>query len=202
MLFNQTKGITIMGISLTKGGTLSLAKADGGALTRVRMGLGWDQAKSGFFGIGGSIDLDASALLFDANRQLVDTVAFNHLRSKDGSVQHGGDNLTGAGDGDDETIDVDLSRVPANVTSIVFVITSYSGQAFDKIKNVFCRLVDLSAGQNEVVKYQLGAEQGNSNAQIMAVVSRSGSGWVFRAVGESARGKVAKDMVKPSAAIL
>lgn len=192
-----------MSISLTKGGTLSLKKEDGGELTRVRMGLGWDQAKkSGFFGGGGSIDLDASALLFDSNRQLVDVVAFNHLRSKDGSVTHGGDNLTGAGDGDDETIDVDLSRVPANVTAIAFVITSYSGQAFDKIQNVFCRLVDLSSGQKEVVNYQLGSEQGNSNAQVMAVVARAGSGWTFRAVGESAKGKVAKDMVKPSAAVL
>jgi tellurium resistance protein TerZ len=194
-----------MSISLTKGGTLSLKKDDGGELTRVRMGLGWDQAKKGgFFGglTGGSIDLDASALLFDANRNLVDYVAFNHLRSKDGSVSHGGDNLTGAGDGDDETIDVDLSRVPANVTAIAFVITSYSGQAFDKIQNVFCRLVDLSAGQKEVVKYQLGSEQGNSNAQVMAVVARSGSGWTFRAIGESSKGKVAKDMVKVSASVL
>lgn len=194
-----------MSISLTKGGTLSLKKEDGGELTRVRMGLGWDQAKKGgFFGglSSGSIDLDASALLFDANRQLVDTVAFNKLRSKDGSVTHGGDNLTGAGDGDDETIDVDLSRVPANVTAIAFVITSYSGQAFDKITNVFCRLVDLSAGQKEIVKYQLGSEQGSNNAQVMAIVARSGSGWTFRAIGESARGKVAKDMVQVSAAAL
>lgn len=192
-----------MSISLTKGGTLSLKKDDGGELTQVRMGLGWDQAKkSGFFGGGGNIDLDASALLFDSNRNLIEYVAYNRLRSSDGSVRHGGDNLTGAGDGDDETIDVDLSRVPANVASIAFVITSYSGQAFDKIQNVFCRLVDLSSGQKEVVKYQLGSEQGNSNAQIMAVVSRSGSGWSFRAVGESARGKVAKDMVQPTASVL
>lgn len=197
------KGMHIMGISLVKGGSVSLKKDDGGALTRVRMGLGWDQAKkSGFFGGGGNIDLDASALLFDGGRNLVDTVSYSHLRSKDGSVQHGGDNLTGAGDGDDETIDVDLSRVPANVEHLAFVITSYSGQAFDKIQNVFCRLVDISAGEKEVVRYQLGSEKGNSNAQVMAIVSRSGSGWTFRAIGESARGKVAKDMIKVTAPLL
>lgn len=192
-----------MTISLVKGGSVSLKKDDGSSLTRVRMGLGWDQAaKKGFFGGGGNIDLDASALLFGAGRDLVDTVAYNHLRSNDGSVQHGGDNLTGAGDGDDETIDVDLSRVPAHVEHIVFVITSYSGQAFDKIQNVFCRLVDLSSGQKEVVRYQLGSEKGTSNAQIMAVVSRSGSGWTFRAVGVPGKGKVARDMVQASQAIL
>lgn len=190
-----------MGVTLTKGGTLSLKKADGGDLTRVRMGLGWDQAKKGFFG-GGNVDLDASVLLFNSNRQLVEYVAFNKLSSSDGSVRHGGDNLTGAGDGDDEVIDVDLSRVPANVQSLVFVITSYSGQAFDKIQNVFCRLVDVSAGQNEIVKYQLGSEQGSSNAQVMAIVSRTGSGWTFRAVGEAAKGKVARDLEQVSASLV
>lgn len=193
----------IMGISLEKNQRISLQKNDGGQLTKVRMGLGWDQVKKrGFFG-GGEVDLDASALLFDRNGGLVDTVAYNHLRSNDGSVQHGGDNLTGAGDGDDETIYVDLSRVPANVEHLVFVITAYTGQAFSSVENVFCRLVDDSTGRGtEVVRYNLGDEKGSQNAQVMAKVSRSGSGWDFTAIGLSARGKVARDLVSAAQGIL
>lgn len=195
-----------MGISLQKNQKISLQKNDGGQLTKVQMGLGWDQVKKrGLFGglAGGEVDLDASVLMFDRAGNLVDIVAYNHLRSNDGSVQHGGDNLTGAGDGDDEVIFVDLSRVPATVEHLVFVITAYTGQAFSSVENVFCRLVDNSAGaSNEVVRYDLGKEQGNQNAQVMAKVSRSGSGWDFTAVGLSARGKVARDLVSAAQGVL
>ncbi len=96
-----------MSINLTKGQKVSLAKRGGGTLTLVRMGLGWDAVKKrGLFGSRAqSIDLDASALLFDAAGNLVDAVWFRQLRSKDGAVQHTGDNLTGAGEGDDESIE-------------------------------------------------------------------------------------------------
>ena len=106
------------GVSLTKGQTVSLEKAGGGALSRIRMGLGWDAIeKKGLFGRRRTqdVDLDASALLFNAQGQLVDQVWFAQLTSKDGSVQHTGDNLTGAGEGDDESIRVDLGKVPADV---------------------------------------------------------------------------------------
>ena len=132
-------------VSLSKGQTISLEKRGGGTLTRVRMGLGWDAIKKkGMFGKlkDQSVDLDASALLFDGNRQLVDQVWFQQLRSKDGSVQHTGDNLTGAGEGDDESIVVDLQSVPAAVNQIVFVVNSFTGQNFSQIENAFCRLVD------------------------------------------------------------
>jgi tellurium resistance protein TerZ len=118
-------------VSLSKGQTISLEKRGGGTLTRVRMGLGWDAIKKkGMFGKlkDQSVDLDASALLFDGNRQLVDQVWFQQLRSKDGSVQHTGDNLTGAGEGDDESIVVDLQSVPATINQIVFVVNSFTGQ--------------------------------------------------------------------------
>lgn len=189
-----------MGISLEKGSSLSLKKDSGADLTQVRMGLGWDQAKRGIFGLGGGeIDLDASVLMFDGSKRLVDTVFFNQLTSKDRSITHGGDNLTGAGDGDDEQINVNLQAVDSNIQSLVFVITSYSGQKFDKIENVFCRVVDLSSpGQKEIVRYDLGKDKGNTNAQIMAVVQRAGSGWTFKALGVAADGKVPSALVEPA----
>ncbi|WP_433139033.1 TerD family protein [Actinomadura nitritigenes] len=179
-----------MTISLQKGQKVSLAKPGGGTLTRVRMGLGWDAvAKKGLFGKGKaqSIDLDASCLLFDASGNLADAVWFRQLRSKDGSVQHTGDNLTGAGEGDDEVVNVDLQSVPANVTQLVFTVNSFTGQDFSQIENAFCRLVDEATGQ-EIARYDLSGA-GQHNAQIMAKVSRDGDGWSMTAIGATASGR-------------
>jgi tellurium resistance protein TerZ len=179
-----------MSISLQKGQKVSLAKPGGGTLTRVRMGLGWDAvAKKGLFGKGKaqSIDLDASCLLFDGSGNLADSVWFRQLRSKDGSVQHTGDNLTGAGEGDDEVINVDLQGVPANVTQLVFTVNSFTGQDFSQIENAFCRLVDETTGQ-EIARYDLSGS-GQHNAQIMAKVSRDGQGWTMTAIGATASGR-------------
>jgi tellurium resistance protein TerZ len=123
-----------MSVNLTKGQQVSLTKRGGGGLTVVRMGLGWDAVKKrGLFGSRSqSIDLDASALLFDGAGNLVDAVYFGQLRSRDGSVQHTGDNLTGAGEGDDESVLVDLTRVPPTVTQIVFTVNSFTGQDFSR----------------------------------------------------------------------
>ncbi|MBD2899709.1 TerD family protein [Spirillospora sp. NPDC000708] len=179
-----------MTISLQKGQKVSLAKPGGGTLTRVRMGLGWDAvAKKGLFGKGKaqSIDLDASCLLFDASGNLADAVWFRQLRSKDGSVQHTGDNLTGAGEGDDEVVNVDLQSVPANVTQLVFTVNSFTGQDFSQIENAFCRLVDETTGQ-EIARYDLSGA-GQHNAQIMAKVSRDGDGWSMTAIGATASGR-------------
>lgn len=187
-----------MGLSLAKGQTLSLQKADGGSLTRVTLGLGWDaKKKGGLFGAlggGGEIDLDASAILFDSGKRAVDTVYYGDLTSKDGSVRHSGDNLTGEGDGDDEQIVIDLSRVDSRVESIVLVITSYSGQKFSQIENAFCRVVDNSSGATEVAKYLL-KESPNNTAMVMAKISRSGSGWEFKAIGEPTDGKTPSQVV-------
>ena len=151
-----------MGLSLEKGQSLSLTKKDGGALSKIRLGLGWDSAaptKRGLFGrvkAADEVDLDASAIFFDASGRVLDTVWFQQLESKDGSARHTGDNLTGAGDGDDETILVDLSKVSPAVAQIVFVISSYSQQSFDMVENAFSRVVDDSAaGSPEVARYQL-----------------------------------------------
>jgi tellurium resistance protein TerZ len=184
-------------VSLSKGQTISLEKRGGGTLTRVRMGLGWDAIKKkGMFGKlkDQSVDLDASALLFDGNRQLVDQVWFQQLRSKDGSVQHTGDNLTGAGEGDDESIVVDLQSVPAAINQIVFVVNSFTGQNFSQIENAFCRLVDTTANDAELARYEL-TGSGSHNAQVMAKVSRSGSGWSMTAIGAIANGRTFKDLL-------
>ncbi|ASD23495.1 MULTISPECIES: TerD family protein [Cryobacterium] len=196
-----------MGLSLSKGQSLSLTKADGGSLSKVRMGLGWDSAapvKRGLFGRGkaAEVDLDASAIFFDAAGKVLDTVWFQQLSSKDGSTRHTGDNLTGAGDGDDETILVDLAQVSAAVSQIVFVISSYSQQTFDLVENAFSRLVDdSSAGTPEVARYQL-TDSGPHTAMIMSKVSRDGTGWTFKAIGERATGRSAMDLLTAAAKVL
>jgi tellurium resistance protein TerZ len=185
-----------MGVNLSKGQQVSLTKRGGGGLTVVRMGLGWDAVKKrGLFGgsKSQSIDLDASALLFDGGGNLVDAVWFRQLRSGDGSVQHTGDNLTGAGEGDDESIIVDLTRVPPAVTQIVFTVNSFTGQDFSQIENAFCRLVDETTN-DELARYDLSGS-GPHNAQIMAKVSRGGAGWTMTAIGATASGRTVQDLV-------
>ncbi|MDQ4489177.1 TerD family protein [Sinomonas sp. ASV486] len=199
-----------MGLSLQKGQGLSLTKKDGSSMAQVRLGLGWDaveQPRKGFLGglFGGGateIDLDASAILYNAGGQALDTVFFNQLTSKDGSIRHTGDNLTGAGDGDDETIMVNLPSVNGAVQHIVFVITSYSQQTFNQIKNAFCRVIDDSAGGSpEVARYTL-TDQGPYTAMIMAKLSREGAGWKFTAIGQPANGRTVGDLVAPATAVL
>jgi tellurium resistance protein TerZ len=183
-------------INLTKGQKVSLAKRGGGSLTVVRMGLGWDAVKKrGLFGSKSqSVDLDASALLFDAGNNLVDAVWFRQLRSQDGSVQHTGDNLTGAGEGDDEAIVVDLPRLAPAVTQIVFTVNSFTGQDFSRIENAFCRLIDETT-REELARYELSGS-GQHNAQIMAKVSRDGAGgWSMTAIGGTATGRTFQDLL-------
>ncbi len=184
-----------MSVSMSKGQTVSLRK-DGGTLRNVRMGLGWDAAqKKGMFGRMRSqtIDLDASALLFDAHGALVDQVWFQQLASKDGSVVHTGDNLTGEGEGDDESIKVDLGKVPANVATLVFTVNSFTGQDFSQIENAFCRLVD-EANDSEIARYEL-TGSGSHNAQIMAKMSRESDGWSMTAIGAPATGRTFRDLM-------
>lgn len=189
-----------MSVSLNKGQTVSLTKSGGGTLTRVRMGLGWDAVKKrGLFGgmKSQTIDLDASCLLFDTGGRLVDQVWFSQLRSQNGSVQHTGDNLTGDGDGDDESIIVDLPRLPQHVQTLVFVVNSFTGQNFSQIENAFCRLVDETTG-GELARYEL-TGSGSHTAQVMAKVSRVGDGWSMTAIGAIASGRTFHDLL-PSVA--
>jgi tellurium resistance protein TerZ len=184
-----------MTITLTKGQKLSLRKRDGATLTQVRMGLGWDAMKKrGFFGSRNqTIDLDASALLFDRAGVLVDQVWFKQLSSREGAVAHTGDNLTGDGDGDDESIKVDLTRVDTAVATIVFTVNSFTGQDFSQIENAFCRLID-EHGETEVARYDL-TGSGPHTAQIMAKLTRDGDGWTMTAIGAAASGRTFKDLL-------
>ncbi|MER5885424.1 TerD family protein [Streptomyces sp. NPDC001941] len=186
-----------MSVNLAKGQQISLSKSDGGALSVVRMGLGWKAAaRKGFFArmTAREIDLDASAVLF-ASKQPVDVVFFQHLVSDDGSVRHTGDNLVGgAGQGgDDESILVDLQRVPVHVDQIVFTVNSFTGQTFAEVENAFCRLVEETTGQ-ELARYTL-TGGGQHTAQIMAKVYRSGGGWQMAAIGDPVSGRTFQDLM-------
>ncbi len=187
-----------MSVNLTKGQKISLEKEAGGALSRVVMGLGWDVAKPrglrGLFGGGGgSIDLDASCVMFDEAGRAVDTIYYAQLYSKDGSIVHTGDNLTGAGEGDDEQIIVDLSRVPESVKTLMFVVNSFTGQDFGQVENAFCRLSDEATGR-EIARYDL-SSRGNHTAQVMAKVYRHGGEWKMHAIGENASGQTFRDLM-------
>jgi len=175
-------------LTLVKGQKISLAKESGGALSRISMGLGWDVAA----GID-SIDLDASCVLFDANKNMVDAVWFRQLKSKDGSIQHTGDNLTGEGEGDDESIIVDLNKVPANVQTLVFTVNSFRGQTFQVIENAFCRLVNLQNNQ-EIARYTLSGG-GNYTGYIMAKVYLHNGEWKMAALGEPSNGQTFQNMM-------
>ncbi|WP_436787369.1 TerD family protein [Yinghuangia sp. YIM S10712] len=190
-----------MSVNMVKGQRLSLEKQGGGQLTLVRMGLGWDAIKKkGLFGSRErDVDLDASCVLF-AEQQPVDAVYFGHLVSDDGSIRHTGDNLTGAGDGDDESIIVDLSRVPVHVTQIIFTVNSFQGQTFQEIENAFCRIVDETNGQ-ELARYTLSGG-GPHNAQVMAKLYRHGDGWKMSAIGEPANGRTFTELMPALAAHL
>lgn len=191
-----------MSINLVKGQKINLEKADGSSFTKVMMGLGWDPVKNGWFGLGGqsSIDLDASVLMLGENKQVIDTVSFQQLRSHDGSIIHSGDNLTGDGDGDDETISVDLSQIPANVSKLIFTINSYRGQTFDKVDNCFARLVDKT-NNKEIFKYTL-SDRGNHTGKIMCSVYRHNGGWKAAAIGSPANASTIGGMLPDILAVI
>lgn len=193
-----------MAISLTKGQKISLDKEAGGQLTRVVMGLGWDVVKKtgfmSFLGGGGDVDLDASCIMFDINNQTVDAIWFQQLQSRDGSITHTGDNRTGAGAGDDEQIIVDLSRIPANVKTLMFVVNSFTGQNFSQVSNAYCRVVNQANGQ-EVARYSL-TGQGSHTAQVMAKLYRHNNEWKMQAIGEYAQGRTFQDLMPTMSAYL
>lgn len=189
-----------MAINLTKGQKISLEKESGTALKRVFLGCGWDVAKptGGFFskvfsGASDQIDLDASILCFDQNRNFVESIYFGQLNSRDGSIRHSGDNLTGEGEGDDERIYVRLDQIAPHVHSLVFTISSFRGQTFQKVENAFCRLVDETNDQ-EVARYDI-SSQGQYTSLIVAKLYRHNGAWKMHAIGEPCQGKTFQDML-------
>ncbi|MBE8596238.1 TerD family protein [Xenorhabdus sp. BG5] len=179
-------------VSLSKNQSVSLAKQSA-SLAKMDFGLGWDPVtkKKGFltslFG-GGSdeIDLDASCVLLDKSGNAIDTVWFGQLKSKCGSIQHTGDNLTGEGDGDDEVIRVNLIKLPTNVEYLAFTVNSFRGQTFNDIENAFCRVVDQNG--KELARYQLN-EQGAHTGIIISSLRRNGGQWDFTAHGVPCLGR-------------
>jgi tellurium resistance protein TerD len=173
-----------MGVTLAKGGNVSLSKAAPN-LKQVMIGLGWDARAT----TGADFDLDASALLCQSGRVFGDQyfVFYNNLKSPEGSVVHTGDNLTGEGEGDDETILVDLSKVPSRVDKIVFPVSIHDadvrGQTFGQVRNAFIRVVNQADGQ-ELARYDLSEDASSETAMIFGEVYRYGGEWKFRAVGQ------------------
>ena len=183
-----------MSVSLQKGQRISMVKASGSTLTKVRMGLGWDAArKRRFFrSKPQDIDLDASCMIYNRKGRMVDAVWWQQLRSKDGSIVHTGDNLTGDGEGDDESIIVNLKALPPSVATLVFVVNSFTGQNFSQIENATCRLVDCTT-ETEIARYVL-TGSGVHNSQIMAKVSLDGEIWTMTAIGAIANGRTFHDL--------
>lgn len=178
---------------LTAGDELDLVGADTKPLTTVRMGVGWDKARNaGFIGNGTpEVDLDASALQYGAG-QLCDLAFFNNLRTRDGAVVHLGDNTSGSGEGDDETITVDLENVWDRVDTIVFTVSSFQGHSLQWVHNAYCRLTDDDDVEIARFTLSLGVPE---TGLVLAVLVREGAGWRLRAIGEGIA------MTKPTEAL-
>ncbi len=185
-----------MGINLQKGQKIDLTKNGGSGLRSVMVGLGWDEAprKGGFFSRPQPIDCDASAILCGENGKLIATgnindavVYFGNLRHSSGAIQHMGDNLTGAGEGDDEQIMVNLSAVPANIFKIIFVVNIYDATArnqhFGMIRNAFIRLVDNDT-RSEICRFNLSENYTNMTGLVVGEIYRRGGEWKFNAIGQ------------------
>jgi len=181
-------------IELAKGQELALVSVDGQPVSRLRVGLGWDKARTaGFMGTGApDIDLDASAVEY-SGQQFFDFAFYNNLQTRDGSVVHLGDNLTGRGDGDDEVITVDLARVHRQIDSIIFMVSSYQGHSLEWISNAYCRLVDDHDA--ELARFTLTAGVPQTGV-AMARLFREGEQWTLRAIGEGIAVRIPTDAVE------
>lgn len=181
-----------MGVSLSKGGNVSLSKTDPD-MKNVLIGLGWDVRTTD----GQDYDLDASVFLLAENgkvRNDLDFIFYNNLRSADGSVEHTGDNRTGEGDGDDESIKIKLDKIPADVAKLVFVVTIHDAtvrrQNFGQIEGAFIRLVNDDT-QIEVARYDLTEDASTETAMLFGELYRHNGEWKFRAVGQGYAGGLA-----------
>ena len=194
-----------MSVSLQKGQKVNLSKEHAG-LAKVIVGLGWDEAKpsggGGLFGalFGSSshqaIDCDASAIMLKNGKftDKTDLVYFGNLKHKSGTVNHMGDNLTGEGEGDDEQIMIDLSKVPANIERIAFTVTIYDAEArrqnFGQVSNSYIRLVDES-NEVELIHYDLGEDFSIETAVVVGELYRHNGEWKFNAIGSGFQGGLA-----------
>lgn len=183
-----------MSVSLKKGAKVSLAKKDS-TLSRVVVGLGWDMQK---FDGGGAFDLDASAFLLGPNGKVYagdeDFVFYGQLSHPSKAIEHTGDNRTGEGEGDDEQIRVDLSKIPERYESVVFTVTIHDAddrkQNFGQVENAFIRIVN-EADSSEILRYDLEEDYSNETAIVFAELFRKDGGWDFHAIGDGYNGGLA-----------
>ena len=188
-----------MSVNLVKGQKISLVKPGSAGLKKIMVGLGWDEVKqkwSFFAPKPKDIDCDASVILLGANGKLIDSdpnkccVYFGNLRHSSGAIVHQGDNLTGAGEGDDEQIMVDLTRVPQQIQRMVFVVNIYDAnvrnQHFGMIKNAFIRLVDMEK-RTEICRFNLTENYSGMTGLVVGEIYRKNGEWKFNAVGQPVR---------------
>ncbi len=180
-----------MVVSLSKGQKVDLTKSNPG-LTKVSVGLGWDTNK---YDGGNEFDLDASVFLLEATGKVANQegfVFYNNPNGANGAVVHSGDNLTGAGDGDDEVVNIDLSGVPANIEKITFTVTIHDaearGQNFGMVSNAFIRVFDTNS---EIIRYDLGEDFSIETALVVGELYRHNGEWKFSAIGSGYQGGLA-----------
>ncbi|MCR5833113.1 MAG: TerD family protein [Selenomonadaceae bacterium] len=182
-----------MAISLKKGQKVDLTKTNPG-LSEILVGLGWDVNR---YDGGKEFDLDSAAFLLGGSGKVnsdADFVFYGNLKHESGSVEHLGDNLTGAGEGDDEQIKIDLSKVPANVEKIDFTVTIYEAeerhQSFGQVENAFIRVIDAKTN-TELIRYDLSEDFSVETAVVIGELYRHGGEWKFNAIGSGFEGGLA-----------
>jgi tellurium resistance protein TerD len=178
-----------MAISLSKGGNVNLSKSAPG-LSNVVVGLGWDARATD----GAGFDLDGSAFLLNAAGKVradSDFIFYNNKKSACASVEHAGDNTTGAGDGDDETVKVALDKVPADVQRIAFCVTIHEAevrrQNFGMVSSAYIRVVN-AAGGVEIARYDLSEDASTETAMTFGELYRHNGEWKFKAIGQGYAG--------------
>ncbi|MFE0830186.1 TerD family protein [Streptomyces sp. NPDC058871] len=183
-------------VSLQKNQTVSLVKGGRPLLSQVKMGLGWEPAFRGR-----DIDLDASVIAYGPQRNHIDSCYFGKLSILNGAIKHSGDNLTGEGAGDDEVIVVDLGRLPADATGLVFTVNSFSGQKFTEVAKAYCRLIDAASGE-ELVRFDLTGAEPQTGVMMAKLIRQFSGEWEMTAMGEFVKSRTVRGMVKPAAQAL
>ncbi|AWI27820.1 TerD family protein [Streptomyces sp. ICN441] len=183
-------------VSLQKNQTVSLVKGGRPLLSQVKMGLGWEPAYRGR-----DIDLDASVIAYGPQRNHLDSCYFGKLSILNGAIKHSGDNLTGEGAGDDEVIVVDLGRLPADATGLVFTVNSFSGQKFTEVAKAYCRLIDAATGE-ELVRFDLTSAEPQTGVMMAKLIRQFSGEWEMTAMGEFVKSRTVRGMVKPAAQAL
>ncbi|WP_143593234.1 TerD family protein, partial [Streptomyces albireticuli] len=183
-------------VSLQKNQTVSLVKGGKPLTQSVKMGLGWEPAWGSR-----AIDLDASVIAYGPDRNMIDACYFGKLQILNGAIQHSGDNLTGEGSGDDETITVHMDGLPPEVTGLVFTVSSFNGQKFNQVAKSYCRLLDARTNE-ELVRFDLTGSEPKTGVLMAKFIRQYSGEWEMTALGEFVKSRTVRDLVKPAAQAL